>query len=125
MEMVPQEPSNHPQPIFGTEDLPLEQASLANQIIIATPEEKQALSSAIGQAQVNAKTGTGVLPAGQTEVAIPNKHVTNEKTIIIVPTSDTQNKVPYLLAKKAGEWFKVAIDKPINQNIEFNWWIID
>jgi len=124
MEMIPQKPNNT-KPIMGTEDLPLEQASLASQVIIASPEEKQALSSAVGQTQINAKTGLGILPAGQAEVTIQNKHVTNEKQIIITPTNDTQNKVLYLLAKKAAEWFKVALDKPINQNIEFNWWIID
>jgi len=124
MEMVPQKPVNNPQPIMGTEELPLEQAALASQVIIASPEEKQT-STSVGQTQVNAKTGTGALPAGKTEVIIQNKNVTNDKQIIIVPTSDTQNKVLYLLAKKANEWFKVAVDKPIDQKIEFNWWIID
>ena len=124
MEMVPQKPVNNPQPIMGTEELPLEQAALASQVIIASPEEKQT-STSVGQTQVNAKTGLGILPAGKTEIIIQNKNVTNDKQIIIVPTSDTQNKVLYLLAKKENEWFKVAIDKPINQDIEFNWWIID
>ncbi len=124
MELIPEKPSET-QPILGADELPLEQVSIASQVIIATPEEKQAISSVLGQTQVNAKTGTSILPAGQTEVTIQNKHVANNKQIVIVPTSDTQNKVLYLLAKKANEWFKVAIDKPINQNIEFNWWIID
>jgi tetratricopeptide (TPR) repeat protein len=125
MELVPEKPANPPQPILGTDELPLEQASLAGQLIIASPEEKEELFSVMGKASINAKSGMGVLPAGQIEVTIKNNHVTSEKQIVIVPSSDTQNKVLYLIAKKAGEWFKVGLDKPIEANIEFNWWIID
>jgi len=124
MEMIPEKPVNPPQPIIGTEALPLEQAALASQLIIASPEEESAMSTNTGEVSTNAKTGSGILPAGETEVTIKNIHVTNDKQIVIVPSSDTQNKVVYLIAKKAGEWFKVGIDTAIDTEIEFDWWIV-
>jgi tetratricopeptide (TPR) repeat protein len=132
MEMVPQKPTNGSQPILGTEELPLEQATIASKIIIASPEEKSTLSADTGEVSTNAKTGSGILKAGEREVTIKNNHVANDKQIIIVPNGNIQNKVLYLMAKKAPStslgqdgWFKVAIDEPINKDVEFNWWIID
>ena len=138
MEMVPQKPAKTSQPIIGTEELPLEQAKIASRVIIASPEEESATLAATGEATINAKTGSSVLPAGKTEVIIYNSNVANDKQIIIVPSSDTQNKVLFLIAKKAPStdstsspqaisgqdgWFKVGIDAPIGIDIEFNWWI--
>lgn len=125
MEMVPQKPNQKSQPILGTEGLPLEQAALAGQVIIASLEEENMASTETGEASTNTKTGTGTLPAGETEVIVYNQHVTNNKQIVIVPSSDTENKVLYLISKKAGEWFKVGIDTPIETEISFNWWIVD
>jgi hypothetical protein len=46
------------------------------------------------------------------------------------PISSTQNKVLFVKAKKAGEsdepgWFKVSLDTPIDNEIKFNWWLIN
>ena len=131
MEMVPQKPANVSQPILGTEELPLEQAAITSQVIIASPEEKQLISAAAGEISVNAKTGKGVLPAGETEVQIDNAHITNQSMIYLVPTSETENKVIYVKAKKAAVqnkelgWFKVAIDTSVGKDIEFTWWVIN
>lgn len=125
MEMIPEEPANPRQPILGTDELPLEQAAIASQVIIASPEEEKETMVSSGETSINAKTGKEILPAGKTEVTIFNKHVSNNKQIVIVPTSETENKVLHLIAKKENEWFKVGLDKPINKEIEFNWWIVD
>ncbi|HUS60370.1 MAG TPA: tetratricopeptide repeat protein [Nevskiaceae bacterium] len=111
--------------IIGTQELPLEQAALASQVIIAGPEEAANVGQQTTTLAINAKTGTGVIPAGQTEVTIKNNHVANDKQIVLVATSDTKNKVLFLKAKKEDTWFKAGIDKPINNNLEFKWWIID
>jgi len=81
------------------------------------------------------------LPANESEIMIYNNKITEQSLIYLVPTSDTQNKVLYVKAKKPQQateidtegneipeekgWFKVAIDMPINQEIEFNWWIVN
>jgi tetratricopeptide (TPR) repeat protein len=125
MEMIPQKPDQESQPILGTENLPLEQAVIIGQVIIASPEEENRASTEIGETSTNTKTGTGILSAGETEIIIYNQHVTNSKQIVIVPSSDTENKVLYLVSKKAGEWFKAGIDTSIETDISFNWWIVD
>lgn len=123
MEMVPQKPASSSQPVLGTEELPLEEAAIASQLILASPEEKTAGGAATSYLTTNARTGQGVLTAGKTEVVIANQNVSDNRQIIIVPSTSTQNRVLYLAAKQEG-WFKVKIDLPLDQNIEFNWWII-
>jgi len=129
MEMVPKKPIKD-NPVLGIEELPLKQALAADQLIIASPEERESQSLEAGETETNAKTGEAVLPAGETETTIYNQYVAQDKQIIIVPNNDTQNQILYLSAKKANGpnekgWFKVAIDKPLDQEIEFSWWIVD
>lgn len=115
--------------IIGTQELPLEQAALAKKLIIATENETR--EEEIGsEVAVNAKTGEGTILAGQKETIIYNNNVANDKQIVIVPTGKTENRVVYLVAKKAAEenkqgWFKVGIDKPATNEIKFRWWIVD
>ena len=123
-DLAPQ-PNGEDQPkIIGTQELPLEQAALSRPVIIANRAEEQ---TAAGQSMVavNAKTGTGVISAGETEVTIKNKNVASSKQIVLVPISDNQNKTLFVKAKKAGAWFKAGIDKPIDNDLEFEWWIIE
>lgn len=116
---------NTPKEIIGTQELPLEQASIKGKVIIAS-EEKQALTETqISEVSINAKTGQGVIAAGQKEITINNKNVAADKQIVIVPAGSTQNKVLHLIARKNGQWFKVGIDSPITTDIKFDWWIID
>jgi len=140
--------------IIGTQELPLEQAALASQVIIAgpnmnTPGESLRNTPGVSEVSTNAKSGTSVIPAGEIEVTIENKYVANDKQIILMPLSNSENQVLYLKAKKApaiippsggtggaspdgtseasliSGWFKVGIDKPISNNLEFKWWIIE
>lgn len=124
--------------IIGTQELPLEQAALTSQVIIAGPATSKSdsvtsreshstsLRATLQEAfSINAKTGMGVIPAGETEVMIENNHVANDKQIVLVATSDTENKVLFLKAKKEGTWFKAGIDKQISHDLKFNWWIVD
>lgn len=110
---------------IGTQELPLEQASIKGRVIIAS-EEKQALTETqLSQVSINAKTGQGLIPAGQKEITINNKNVAADKQIVIVPIGSTQNKVLHLVARKDSEWFSVGIDSPISTDIRFDWWIVD
>ncbi len=70
---------------------------------------------------------------------INNPKITDQSLIYITPISDTANKVLFVKSKQANiiceenesecvnkdGWFKIAIDMPINQEIKFNWWIIN
>jgi len=78
----------------------------------------------------NATAGEAILPAGETEIIIKSPFVTEKSLIYLTPTSETQNKVLYVKAKKATEgsepgWFKVGLDHRVNTDIKFNWWIIN
>lgn len=118
--------------IIGTQELPLEKAAISGKVIIASLEETPPNQTQTSAVSINAKSGEGIIPAGQKEITIGNHYVAADKQIVIVPVSETQNKVVFLAAKKAsnsatGEigWFKIAIDSPVNIDIRFNWWIID
>lgn len=138
MELIPQ-PAETNSPILGTEELPLEQAALTQSIIIASPEKTTTIDPIGDEVATNAKTGTGVLAAGEITVQVFNQHLTDETLIYVVPLSDAANKVLSVQAKKSGAqcpietincqpesgWFKVGIDKPIEKDIEFKWWLIN
>lgn len=115
----------------GTQELPLKQAAAQNQIIIAQDLPAGSQPETNAQVDLNATRGQGVIPAGQTEVTIFNQNVADQKLILIVPSSDTQNKVVYLKAKQAPSarqpagWFKVGIDSAAEFEVKFNWYILD
>ena len=79
------------------------------------------------QININATAGIGVLKAYQNELTIMNQNINPESLIYITPNSDTNNQVLYIRNKKDGEegFFTVAINNPINKEIEFSWWIIN
>ncbi|HUV42424.1 MAG TPA: DUF2341 domain-containing protein [Patescibacteria group bacterium] len=80
--------------------------------------------------ETNATAGQATLTAHDTEITIKSHFVTDDTMIYVTPTSDPDNKVLFIKAKKADSpeeigWFRVGIDKKINQDINFNWWIIN
>ena len=92
--------------------------------------------------KTNATAGEAVLPANETEITIKSPSITENTLIYITPLTETNNKVIYIKAKKAAAnsstseeskptsevnlgWFKALLDTPIEQEIKFNWWIIN
>ncbi len=78
----------------------------------------------------NATAGEATLPANETEITIKSPSITENTLIYVTPISSTQNRVLYVKAKKGTQnlepgWFKVGIDTSIEQEIKFNWWIIN
>ena len=110
--------------LMGLEELPLEQAMANSNLIIASPEEAQN-SNQDSEALVNAKTGKGILPQGETEIEIQNKATDSNKRIVISPTIDTENQILRVSSKKHNEWFKVSIEKPLSFDVEFEYWIVE
>jgi hypothetical protein len=93
-----------------------------------------------GETSSNATAGTAILPAGETEMLIANNSITDNSLVYLTPLSSTENKVLYVKAKKSPTscladqlsscqaekgWFKVALDSPIEHDIQFNWWVIN
>lgn len=124
----PQE-STKEEKILGIQELPTEQAFLTPKIVIAESNGKS-MNQETSQIETNAKSGRATLPAGKTEVIIENKNITTKSVIIINPTTGTNNQVLAVLAKKATTeqtlgWVKVGIDKALDFNLEFDWWVIE
>ncbi len=67
--------------------------------------------------------GSSILPAGQSSVTVLNDSITDESLIFITPTSPTPNAL-YVVDKQQGE-FIVGITAPQQDDVHFNWWIIN
>jgi len=82
--------------------------------------------------QSNASAGTATLPAGKTKVIIKSPDVTPNTLVSITPTGSTKNQVLYVQSKTGATNsaetneanFVVAIDEPVDTDIEFNFWLI-
>jgi hypothetical protein len=103
-------------------------------LIIASEEATADATSIDTSINTNATTGTASIKAGSTEFLIRNSTITENSQIYITPTSSTRNQVVFIKAKlsdyaqtpdtnEAG--FIVAVDRPILEDISFNWWIIN
>ncbi len=105
--------------------LPKKEAGLPDNLVIAAPEEDQ--SEQKEEADFNATAGEAILTAGQSQITISNKHITNQSQILLSATSDTQNQNLYVKEKQAESdkpSFTVGIHHPIDTDIEFKWWIV-
>jgi len=119
--------------IIGTQELPLEQAALASQLIIANEKEANNAGQSSAEISLNALSGEEVIPAGQKEITIYNNNVQATSKIVVVPLEgDFKNRVLFVTAKKACEtkkencgWFKVGVDSPPKDEIKFKWWIVE
>ena len=69
--------------------------------------------------------GLATIPAGSTQVTIPNTLVTEKSLIYVTPISSTANQVLYIYRKRGGEDFTVAVDQALETAVTFNWWIIN
>lgn len=96
----------------------------------STDEENEEVATSV---VTNATTGTGAIPAGQTKFVVRNTTISANSLIYLTPTSSTKNKVMYVGAK-AGEdpeteenegYFEVVLDGVVNEDVTFNWWIIN
>lgn len=105
--------------------LPKKEAGLPDNLVIAAPEEDQ--SKQKEEANFNATAGEATLAAGQDEITLVNKHITNQSQILLSAVSDTQNQNLYVKEKQADDdkpSFTVGIHHPIDTGIEFKWWIV-
>ncbi len=102
-------------------------------LIIASEEAKSDTAVVETSVVTNSTTGTATLPAGATRFTIRNTQLQADSLVYLTPTSSTQNRVLYVVNKTADNpetpeneaSFVVGLDSAINQDITFNWWIIN
>jgi hypothetical protein len=108
----------------------------SNKINIATDSASTVIASdnqinlATNSAQLNsnATAGTTTLPASKTELIIHTDKLTPNSMVYLTPVGSTQNQVVYVKNKVADgsdNYFTIAIDQPLTQDIQVNWWIIN
>jgi hypothetical protein len=110
-----------------------------SKLIIAT-DTLAPVSTSSSQLASNATAGTVTLAAGSTQVVIENPHLTASSMVYLTPVGSTKNQVVYLKDKTISptpeasssspitdhqSQFTIAIDQPLDQDIQVNWWIIN
>jgi len=97
----------------------------------ADPSESATQSAEIAS---NTTAGTTTLIAGQTEIIILNNQLTSASMVYLTPVGSTNNQVIYIKDKYIDPTsniqdlkssFTIAIDNPLDHNIDINWWIIN
>ncbi len=94
-----------------------------SQIIVAGAQDATSSAVVNGEISTNSTVGKGVLPGGTTDITIRNPKVNDYTFVYITPTSNTLNNVLYVKEKSNG-YFKVGFTSPIQEDTNFNWWIV-
>lgn len=71
-----------------------------------------------------ASIGKGTIKIGETEVIIKSSSVTSKSNIFLTPTIETDQPLA-VVEKIDGKSFKVKIVKEAEEDIGFNWWIVN
>ncbi|MEO0087788.1 MAG: tetratricopeptide repeat protein [candidate division WOR-3 bacterium] len=128
--------SSRDQELLGTQDLPIEEASLKQNVIIAGNEEEKGKTT--NQLTINALSGEGEILPGEKEIIIYNNNLKPNQQILIIPQENKENRLIYLKAQKPAikeclpeqlnpetcGWFKVGLDQTTQNTVKFKWFII-
>jgi len=104
-------------------DSPTIQASAGSGLIVAAPEKLDQIEVS-NLTSSNSLAGTNSLSSGQKEITITNSQVTDKSQVYVSILSGGKNQNLQVLSKSTGS-FIVGLDSPINETIEFKWWIIN
>jgi tetratricopeptide (TPR) repeat protein len=118
--------SNNPVPTISLPsslDSPTIQASAGTGLIVAAPEKLDQIEVS-NLTSSNSLSGASSLSSGQKEVTITNSQVTDKSQVYVSILSGGKNQNLQVLSKSTGS-FIVGLDSPINETIEFKWWIIN
>jgi hypothetical protein len=107
-----------------TKTLTAEKINIATVSAIIASALPAEVSTQAGTLTSNATVGTITIAAGQTEVSVTNSQLTASSMVYLTPNGSTQNQVPYL-KNKSGDTFTVAIDQPLDHDVNINWWLIN
>ncbi|MDD4410219.1 MAG: hypothetical protein PHE32_00735 [Candidatus Shapirobacteria bacterium] len=109
--------------IAPTIDSPTIQALADGGLIVAAPEEDTSIA-VTNQTDSNSLSGNSVLPSNQKEISISNSQLTSTSQVYVTATKGGKNQNLQVLSK-SKESFTVGLSSPINEDIEFKWWIIN
>ena len=101
---------------------PTEQASVANNIIIAAPGESNT-SSASATTNSNITKKTATIRAHQTNTTINDSTITTDSYLYLIPI-DASGQTPYVQSKTTGSAIIAVID-PQDTNLSFEYWIVN
>ncbi len=109
----------------------LEARHLASNTIIAAPVSPSQHTSG-GETISSALSGMAILPTGETEVKICNENLSPNTQVYLVSEGEDENqvlivkrKVPFDPETNECSHFVAAIQKPLNQDLKFRWWLIE
>jgi tetratricopeptide (TPR) repeat protein len=94
-----------------------------NGLIIAAPETEKKIE-VTNQTDSNSLSGTATLPSGQKEMTIQNSKLTSASQVYVSIMSGGKNQTLQVLSK-ASDSFVVGFDSPLNEDVQFKWWIIN
>ncbi len=95
-------------------------------------EELQVASDS-GTIESEKTSGTATIKANSNEIVIKSKIVTGKSLIYLTPLGSTNNQVLYVKeiatdnpeTPEVESSFKVGFDYPVNNDLKFNWWIVN
>ena len=102
---------------------PLIQADSGTGLIIAAPETSKNISVA-NQTDSNALSGSATLVAGTPSTTIQNTNINSTSQVYLTLTKGGKNQTLKVLSKSAGS-FVAGFDTPLNETVEFKYWIIN
>lgn len=114
--------TNDPSPTISI-DSPTIQALADGGLIIAAPDEDKNIEVK-NQTDSNSYSGNASLLANQKEISISNNKLTSTSQVYVTATKGGKNQNLQVLSK-SDKSFTVGFDSPINEEVEFKWWIIN
>jgi len=114
-------PSGYPS---TTPSEPILQANLPETgLIIAAPETATDIKVK-DQTDSNSLSGTGTLLANTSSISITNTNLKSTSQVYLTVTKGGKNQNLQVLSKSTDS-FVVGLDSPINEEIQFTWWIVN
>jgi hypothetical protein len=86
-------------------------------------QDAQAVSDS--EQEASSSAGTAILKAFKQEVTIKSPHVSGKSLIYITPSTNTGNKVLYLLRQSDAGSFTVGISESVSTDVQFNWIVVN
>ena len=123
---LPDYSASLPDPVYTEAseiDSPTIQASTGPNLIIAAPSQDEAIKVS-SQTESNSLSGNALLPASQKDLTINNEHVNSTSQVYVTITKGGKNE-NFQVLSKGDKTFTVGLEAPIEEDIEFKWWIIN
>lgn len=98
-------------------------AELSAGLIIAAPETTKDITVK-NQTDSNSYSGSSIIPNDTQDITIENSKLSSTSQIYVTITKGGKNQ-NLQVKSKSDNSFTVGIDQPINETIEFKWWIVN